>query len=273
MSDLKSLLLRINSVKSTKKITRVMQMIAASKLKSSQSRLNFARIFYEKTRDTIHRATIHSDYSQPIIANGKDIVITISADKGLCGGYNSSIVKLFNTEIQGDLKNKVFVFIGNKAHDLLKKRVDVYQYFPTNLNFDDTRGIIRKIQADFSVRTISVFYTHFRSAMSLLPKYEQIFPLIATEIHNEDLSSHQYSFEPDFQSVIKRLLEKYTNAKLYQALMESITSENMSRMLAMDGATKNAQNVVDELTLKYNRSRQEKITKELIEIVSSAEAL
>jgi F-type H+-transporting ATPase subunit gamma len=273
MSDLKSLLLRINSVKSTKKITRVMQMIAASKLKSSQTSLNFSRIFSERIKDAINRATAYGNYSQSIPSNGKDVIITISSDKGLCGGYNASIIKLFNTEIKDNYEDKILIFIGNKVYDSLKNKINPYQHFSTHLDFNNIKSIIQTVYKNFQVKSISVFYTYFKSAMSLLPKYEQIFPINNLEIHKKDLVSYQYSFEPDFNKVLNKLFEEYTYAKLFQSLKESVTSENMSRMLAMDGATKNAQNVVDELTLKYNRSRQEKITKELIEIVSSAEVL
>ena len=278
MSNLKNLLIRINSIKSTKKITRVMQMIAASKLAMAQANLHSARAFSDAVADSIGNIPCDNNDNYLSTIKEKEIIIIISSDKGLCGGYNSNLIKLADSRVSSfnDI-NKYFVFFGRKLYNNLRKRISQKSicFIEGERSFDNVKLVIDNLHKNYQIKSCKILYTQFKSAMSLVPVVEKIFPISEIFVRDDKKISlnGSFSFEPNHASVNEWLVKEYQYAKLYQALKEATASEYMSRMIAMDGATRNAQNVIDDLTLKYNRSRQDKITKELIEIVSGAEAL
>ena len=273
MSELKSLLLRINSVKSTKKITRVMQMIAASRLRSAQKSLSYARSFEQRIASAIDHSICHvKDLSQIQKKIGvTNLIFVVASERGLCGGYNSSIFKLARSNHAFLSNDTKIVCVGKKSYDYCKNLGPECIFLSIDSDFAKMKSFVLKLITDFKIASVTLLYTKFKSAMSLVPTAEQIFPVKFDQGAKKSCTT--CGFEPDATEVVSKLLDQHLFAKLYLALKESLTSEHMSRMLAMDSATKNAQKVVDELRLKYNLSRQEKITRELIEIISGAEAI
>lgn len=268
MSDLKSLLGRIKSVNSTKKITRVMQMIATSKLKQARASLAAARLHRnEAVRSLEIFGGFHEDDEAPKSAlRSKKVLIVFSSDKGLCGGYNSSIVRYFRN-IFSDFDNTSFYIVGKKSASPIRKLVDVgVDVLRSDVGFRTLRDIV---SAEGHGAVFYCLYTKFVSAMNMYPELLRV-PTSGSFIFHEECNSH---LEPERKKLFALLYEKYICAQLYLLFRESKVSENMSRMLAMDAATKNAQDVGDELRCRYNTARQEKITKELIEVVSGAEVI
>lgn len=324
MSNLKNLLTRINSVKSTKKITKVMQMIAASKLRATQHERHSAKLFAEQISDSVSRLLAINDNINNIsssnnnsnnssqsakISNAtndnknnddllaeqqsnvkqpeKEIIIIISSNRGLCGGYNASLVKLVQHKILSftNKQNKHFIFFGKKAYDALKGKIPEGDrwLFTQKTSFTNIKALLDQAYSSFKVKSFHILYTKFKSALAMTPAIEQIFPVQNSLMPSSDSDSGQkllntilnanFNFEPSYAVILAEFIKKYQYAKLYSALKEATVSEYMSRVIAMEGATKNAQNVIDNLSRQYNRSRQDKITKELIEIISGAEAL
>ena len=167
----------------------------------------------------------------------------------------------------------MIIFVGKKAYEVLKRDVKDYktEVLSADLNFKKVTDFVFSKGQD--VKHLEVFYTKFESAMSLVPKFVSVLPIKISELSKSNIKNAEYMCEPSSSAVMRNLVSMYVKSSVYLSIKESIASENMSRMLAMDSATKNAQNVVDDLLLLYNRSRQDKITKELIEVVSGAEAI
>lgn len=291
MPNLKDLKVRINSVKSTQKITSAMKMVAAAKLRRAQEYAEEARPYSARMDRMIAAlAGKMSDVGGPklLAGTGKDdcyLLVVMTADRGLCGGFNSTIVRASRKRIrqlQENGKQVKLLCVGRKGSDQLQRDWG-------NLITGSLEGITRgKIEfstvADIGSRVISMFeagefdicsiiFNRFQSAMTQIVTERQIIPASIPESQNEEETLGMYEYEPDETAILAELLPRNVSTQLFSALLENTASEHGARMTAMDSATRNAGDMIDKLTLTYNRTRQAFITKELIEIISGAEAL
>ena len=296
MPNLKDLKIRIESVKSTRKITKAMQMVAAAKFRKAQEAAEQARPYAERMAKVLDKLTMKnidkSAGSPLLIGNGRSekfLVIVATSERGLCGGFNSSIVKLAKSRINSLLskgKGVEILTIGKKGREQLKREfgrlmtdhVDLSNI--KKLAYQNASAIAESIIEKFSKDEFDIamiFYNEFESVISQIPKAHQLIPV---EIKGEDTltdteknSEMSYVYEPDEQEIIEDLLPKAIATQVFTALLENGASEQGARMSAMDNATRNAGEMIDKLTIQFNRSRQAAITNELIEIISGAEAL
>ena len=293
MPSLKDLRNRITSVKSTQKITKAMKMVAAAKLRKAQENAEKGRAYSEKMNNIIGnlKQSIADVSSAPKLLAGNDksevhLCIVITADRGLCGGFNTNIVKkakeFFNQIIDANKKLKI-ITVGSKGDDQIKRNfkdyiVEKISYKNIkNISLNEASELTSKIitmfeNNEFDVCTI--FYNKFKSVISQEPQAQQIIPVenLDADVENSQ-DEDQYEFEPDENEILEYLLPQNITTQLYKAFLENAASEQGSRMTAMDNATRNAGDLIDKLTINYNRSRQAVITKELIEIISGAESL
>ena len=294
MPSLKDLRNRIDSVKSTKKITQAMKMVAASKLKKAQSLAEKGRS-YSSGLDSIVKGLVNSseNIEHPLLGNNVEaknssLIIVVSSDRGLCGGLNSNIVKAVKkkiNELEGEKKSASLVCIGKKGFDLLSGlyekmfSFDVKHINISEIDYKSTEEIGKKILNSFyknDFQECSLFYNHFNSVISQEVKVEKLIPYSRsseTDTENQNNIDTYFEYEPNEEEVLSKILPKNFIVQIYKAILESRASEQGARMTAMDNATRNAGEMIDNLSLKYNRQRQAIITKELIEIISGAEAL
>ena len=294
MPSLKDLRNRIDSVKSTKKITQAMKMVAASKLKKAQSLAEKGRS-YSSGLDSIVKGLVNSseNIEHPLLGNNlgdknSSLIIVVSSDRGLCGGLNSNIVKAVKkkiNELEGKKKSASFVWIGKKGYDLLSGlyekmfNFEVKQINIGEIDYKSTEEVGKKILNSFyknDFQECSLFYNHFNSVISQEVKVEKLIPYsksTETDKENQNNIDTYFEYEPNEEEVLSKILPKNFIVQIYKAILESRASEQGARMTAMDNATRNAGEMIDNLSLKYNRQRQAIITKELIEIISGAEAL
>ena len=290
MPSLKDLRNRISSVKSTKKITSAMKMVAAAKLKKAQDIAINARPYTERMKSIIEslKNNLLTEFPTPSLISGTGknkttLLIVCSADRGLCGGFNSSVIKYSKEVAKKITKNggKVsFMFIGKKAGNAMKREfkndtLDIFSEVanPT-IDFNLVQKIRDKLVQYFSENYFDrcfLIYTKFKSAISQEVVKTQIIPLKnENDNSNEKLS---YDFEPSEEEILEEIVPNNIATQIFTGLLESLASEHGARMTAMDNATRNANDKIDDLTMFYNRSRQAVITKELIEIISGAEAI
>jgi F-type H+-transporting ATPase subunit gamma len=279
---------KIKSVENTKKITKAMEMVAASKMRKAQERMHSARPYSEKIRSIAsHLSQANSEYVHPFLEQKDDYkrvgLIVISTDKGLCGGLNTNLFrqvlgKIKETESEG--KEIKAVAIGNKALGFLTRiGIDVVAssvHLGDSPNLDDFIGSTKDFLDLFNQGDLGQIYvcsTKFINTMKQDPKIELLLPLTPQEFKVINKYSWDYLYEPDSKTVIDELLKRYIESIVYQAVVENIASEQSARMVAMKSATDNAGNVIDELKLIYNKTRQAGITKELSEIVAGAAAV
>jgi len=291
MASLDDLKKRIASVKSTQKITKAMKMVAAAKLKRAQESAEKGRPYSEKMNNVILNLSngISDKENAPrlLSGTGKDKVhlcVVMTSDRGLCGGFNSNIIKKaksYFAKLSEEGKDLKIVTVGSKGNDQLKR---IYgDRIIANISFKESKNanyfdaekvgkmVIEKFEAEeFDVCTI--FYNQFKNVITQIPQSQQIIPL-KTDNSEENKSEDSYEFEPDEDEILSNLLPKNISTQIFKAMLENSASEQGSRMSAMDNATRNAGEMVDKLTIQYNRSRQAAITKELIEIISGAESL
>ena len=292
MPSLDDLKKRIKSVKSTQKITKAMKMVAAAKLKKAQENAEKGRPYSEKLQNIIlnltKSITDNSNAPKLLAGNGKDniyLCIVITADRGLCGGFNSNICKLAKKNFKNFLKDKKeikIITVGSKGHDQIK--TDYSDYIIDKISFKEKKHVSFKEANEIGKKVIDLyekeqfdkcymFYNKFKNVITQIPKAEQIIPAFVKGDEKGDQSSFLYEFEPDEDEILEDLLPKNLSVQILKAFLENAASEQGSRMTAMDNATRNAGDLVDKLTINYNRSRQASITKELIEIISGAESL
>ena len=291
MASLDDLKKRISSVKSTQKITKAMKMVAAAKLRRAQESAEKGRPYSEKMNNVILNLSngISDKENAPrlLSGTGKDKVhlcVVMTSDRGLCGGFNSNIIKKaksYFAKLSEEGKDLKIVTVGSKGNDQLKR---VYgDKIIANISFKESKNanyfdaekvgkmVIEKFEAEeFDVCTI--FYNQFKNVITQIPQSQQIIPL-KTDNSEENKSEDSYEFEPDEDEILSNLLPKNISTQIFKAMLEKSDSEQGARMSAMDNATRNAGEMVDKLTIQYNRSRQAAITKELIEIISGAESL
>ena len=291
MASLDDLKKRIASVKSTQKITKAMKMVAAAKLRRAQESAEKGRPYSEKMNNIILNLSsgISDKENAPKLLSGSGndkvhLCVVMTSDRGLCGGFNSNIIKKaksYFTKLAESGKDLKIITVGSKGNDQLKRAYG--DKIIANISFKESKHanyfdaekvgkmVIEKFGAEeFDVCTI--FYNQFKNVITQIPQAQQIIPLNVENLE-EDKSEDSYEFEPDEDEILSNLLPKNISTQIFKAMLENSASEQGSRMSAMDNATRNAGEMVDKLTIEYNRSRQAAITKELIEIISGAESL
>jgi F-type H+-transporting ATPase subunit gamma len=292
MASGKELRTKIKSVENTKKITKAMEMISVSKMRKAQERMRAARPYSEKVRNIAsHLGQANPEYVHTFMKtnDGKSVgYIVVTTDKGLCGGLNTNLLRAVTAQLretQAAGKTVQAVAIGGKGLGFLNrigaKVVSHVTHLGDKPHLDKLIGPVKVLLDAFTAGEVSAVYlcyNKFVSTMSQVPVVEQLLPLSAAKMHEETQTSAtqhawDYIYEPDAQSVIDELLVRYVEALVYQAVAENMASEHAARMVAMKAATDNAGNVIGELKLIYNKTRQAAITKELSEIVSGAAAI
>jgi len=290
MANLKDLKIRIESVKSTRKITKAMQMVAAAKLRRAQEAAENARPYGERMNAVMANlagASAGSDSAPKLLSGtGKDdvhLLIVATAERGLCGGFNSSIAKMARAhanELLAKGKTVKMLTVGKKGREQLKREFE--DRMIAHVDFSDvkrmgyenaqsvSKDVLARFEAgEFDVATI--FFNRFETVMSQIPTTQQLIP--AKFEGDADADAPFYEYEPDEDEILAELLPRAMTTLVFTALLENGASEQGARMSAMDSATRNAGDMIDNLTIEYNRSRQAAITNELIEIISGAEAL
>ena len=291
MASLDDLKKRITSVKSTQKITKAMKMVAAAKLKRAQENAEKGRPYSKKMNNIILNLSsgISDKESAPKLLSGTGkeeihLCVVMTSDRGLCGGFNANIIKKaksYFVQLVSEVKELKIITVGSKGKDQLKriygdKIIESISFKNSkNANYFDAEKVCKVIiekfeKEEFDVCTI--FYNQFKNVITQIPQAQQIIPL-NTENNDESKLEDSYEFEPDEDEILSNLLPKNISTQIFKAMLENSASEQGARMSAMDNATRNAGEMVDKLTIQYNRSRQAAITKELIEIISGAESL
>ncbi len=291
MPSLDDLKKRIKSVKSTQKITKAMKMVAAAKLRKAQESAERGRPYSEKMQNIILNLTksISDPQNAPklLVGTGRDdtyLCVVLTADRGLCGGFNSNICKLAKIDFKKILnegKKLKIITVGTKGLDQIKREFG--KYVIKKFSFKDKKQISFNEAEIIGNEIISLFnqdgfdkcilyFNNFKNVITQVPQAQQIVPAEKIEREEKD-SASSYEFEPEEDEILEDLLPKNISTQVFKAFLENAASEQGSRMTAMDNATRNAGELVDKLTINYNRSRQASITKELIEIISGAESL
>jgi F-type H+-transporting ATPase subunit gamma len=292
MPSLDDLKKRIKSVKSTQKITKAMKMVAAAKLRKAQESAEKGRPYSQKMQNIILNLTksINDPQNAPklLVGTGEDkkyLCVVLTADRGLCGGFNSNICKLAKNnfkKILSEGKDLKIITVGSKGFDQIKREYSKYVIKKFSfkekkqITFEEANIVGNEIISLFNQNEFDkciLFFNNFKNVITQIPQAQQIIP---TEVNKNDESEEKkfsYEFEPEEDEILEELLPKNISTQIFKALLENAASEQGSRMTAMDNATRNAGDLVDKLTINYNRSRQASITKELIEIISGAESL
>ena len=272
---------RIGSVKNIKQITRAMQFVAASKLKRAQEATLASRPYSTKLEEVLaDLATVLSGSDHPLLAQregGKRLIVLITTDRGLAGALNSNTIRFASREIIEHPGDLAVVTVGRKGRDAMRRaRVPLEAHFagfgdrPT---FADVLPLARVVADDFLAGTYNradIIYSRFQSTLTQRPVLDALLPIRPSE-DTEGIPGHQFIFEPSPGAVLEKLLPRYIATRLYQAVLEAKASEESSRMVAMKNATENAETLIDDLTLAYNKVRQTNITREMIEIATGAQ--
>jgi F-type H+-transporting ATPase subunit gamma len=288
MPSLKDLKNRIGSVKNTRKITKAMQMVAAAKLRRAQEAAEAARPFAERMTAVMSAlaAGVGTGEGAPklLAGNGRDqvhLLVVMTSERGLCGGFNSSIVKLARVranELTAAGKTVKILTVGKKGREQLRRdwgqtfvgHVDLSEV--KRVGYANAQGVAREVMAAFEAGeadVVTIFYNRFQSVISQIPTMQQVIPARFETASVTTL----YDYEPSEEAILADLLPRGVATQIFTALLENGASEQGARMSAMDNATRNAGEMINKLTIQFNRSRQAAITKELIEIISGAEAL
>jgi len=294
MPSLDDLKKRISSVKSTQKITKAMKMVAAAKLRRAQENAEKGRPYSEKMNNIIlnlsNSISDKDNASKFLIGTGKEnihLCVIVTSDRGLCGGFNTNICRKAKSYFEKIIKQgktlKIYT-VGSKGHDQLKRTYG--SYIVEKINFKGYKKITYKEAEEVGNKIIKLFnesqfdvcklfYNQFKNVMTQIPQEQQLIPIDSNEKEKEKENNldNFYEFEPEEEEILDNLLPKNICTQIFKAFLENAASEQGSRMTAMDSATRNAGDLVDKLTITYNRSRQAVITKELIEIISGAESL
>lgn len=292
MPSLKDYRTRIASVKSTRKITSAMKMVAASKLKRAQEAAEASQPYARAMAGMISRvaAGVKGDAGPKLLvgtgSNKKHLLVVCSSDRGLCGGFNGNLVRFTKIEVrrlQAEGKQVEIVCVGRKARDVLKR--DFSKLMTDSivglggrgrLGFADALKVSDMILAKFNrgeYDVCSLVYNQFVSVLAQKPATQQLIPFVMAANENVEAGTSPYSFEPEEDVILADLLPKNISVQVFRALLDSAAGEQAARMTAMDNATRNAGDMIKNLSVKYNRARQAYITKELIEIISGAEAV
>lgn len=293
MRDIKR---RIASVKNTQQITKAMEMVSAAKLRRAQQRVMQSRPFADKLREVLVRLVASArggeaagSLTHPLLEareSKRVLYVAVAADRGLAGGYNANLLRKLNQVIKEETREVGVVVVGRKARDFVRKQqiepVSEYVFLGDEIDFSTAKEIAGLMMEAFTGREydeIHLVYTEFASAISQRPRVEQVLPIVdpggaAGETVEADAGkAGEYLYEPSGDAVLNILLPRYVETEVYRALMEAKASEHGARMTAMRSASDNAGEMIDALTLTFNRARQASITKEIAEIVGGAEAL
>ncbi|RKF13864.1 F0F1 ATP synthase subunit gamma [Roseovarius spongiae] len=293
MPSLKDLKNRIESVRSTRKITKAMQMVAAAKLRRAQESAEMARPYAERFNAVMGRlaAAVGDSESAPrlLAGTGKQetyLLIVMTAERGLCGGFNANIAKLARQDANKLLeqgKTVKIMTVGKKGRDALRREYGDYFVDHVDLTevkrvgYDDAQSIAANVLSRFDAGEFDVakiYFSEFENVVTQIPTAKQIIPAdFAAPEEDQDSGGVFYDYEPDEEAILRDLLPRGVATAIFSALLENGASEQGARMSAMDNATRNAGEMIEKLTIEYNRSRQAVITNELIEIISGAEAL
>ena len=291
MANLKELKGRINSVKSTQKITKAKQMVAAAKLRRAQSAAEAARPYASRMAEVMgslaSKITVSENSPRLLAGTGKDqvhLLVVANSDKGLCGGFNSNIVRAALAkakELKEDGKTVLFYLVGRKGRAPIQRawpKAIIGHYDTTTvreIGYGEAEKIAAELVAllsDGKFDIAHLFYSKFRSPLVQVPTEQQIIPVPTPSVQIE-AGGAAVEYEPDEEEVLVELLPRYLKTQIFGALLENMASEQGASMTAMDNATRNAGDLIQKLTIQYNRSRQAAITTELIEIIAGAEAL
>lgn len=282
MANTRDLRRRIRSVKNTQQLTRAMKMVAAARLRRAQEQILAARPYAHRMREVLARLASSTDAEcHPLLAQRGDKrveVLVVTSDRGLCGSFNSSIIKRAEKYLQEPgRRNTPLHLVGRKAAEHFKRRpvtvVASYSDVFRNFGFEQAREIGQDMVQRFmagELDAVYMCYNEFKSAIAQDVVVQKLLPLPRIEATG---SHHEYLYEPPPEKLLDALLHRHVNVQLWAALLESNAAENGARMLAMDAATKNAGELIDRLTLQMNRIRQAAITREIIEVVTGADAL
>ena len=293
MASLKDLKTRINSVKSTQKITAAMKMVAAAKLRRAQDAAESGRPYSTRMRQVIGNLASKADAAsapQLLVGNGKDqthLLVVMSADRGLCGGFNGTVTRQTRAEaarLRAANKTVKLLMVGRKSADALRREfgdlyLDQYEGLQgTSVSYSDAAKIADTIRTGFEAGEFDVCTLIFNKFKNAITQEITLTQLIPAEVDNSDAADGDaatvsYEYEPEEDELLASLLPRNLSTQMYGALLESSAAELAARMTAMDNATRNAGELIDRLTLVYNRTRQANITSELIEIISGAEAI
>lgn len=289
MPSLKDIKKRIGTVKNTQQITKAMKMVSAAKLRRAQEAVTAARPYADKMRDVLSSLALREDAdSHPLLVQrgkGKALVVLVTGDRGLCGGFNTNIAKAaerFIRENRDGYESYELLIVGRKGNDYLKRRAGMY-IAKVHENLVGTGQVNYPMGALLGQEVIDLYradeydavfliYNAFQSAMTQVQTVTQLLPIVPKQV-TEGTHVAEYIYEPDAGAVLAQILPKHIEVQIFRALLESAASEHGARMTAMDSASKNAAEMIGKLTLQYNRARQAAITKELLEIISGAEAL
>jgi F-type H+-transporting ATPase subunit gamma len=285
MANLQDIRSKINSTKKTQQTTKAMKMVSAAKLRKAQERIVNARPYAYRINDVIQKLAKSKKLEHPLLGHpaehGKVLLVVLTSDRGLCGAFNGSIIKYARQYYQREKNNhsKIdFLFIGKKGFDYFKKMgikpVDVIQNLATDINYRMAAEISEKLlqyYMDGEYSEIRLIYNEFQSAISQTVTDTVLVPIRHEE--GKETDNLDFIFEPAPEKILDLLLTKHFAVQVYRSLQESVASEHGSRMSAMENATRNAGEMIKQMTLNYNKIRQAAITTELIEITSGAEAL
>ncbi len=287
MASLKSIKKRIVSVKNTRQITKAMKMVSAAKLRRAQENVVAARPYAKKLGEVLQRlAQSQGSEGHPLLekrVSEKALVILVTSDRGLCGGFNANISKAaerFIKERKGDYSEITVLTIGRKGYEFLKNRQTIrknYSGVLSTLNYQTAAMLAQEVIAGYlegDYDEVFLLYNAFRSVMSQDITLQQLLPITPPEAAEEEGElAPEYIYEPSKGELLAELLPKYIEVTMFKAMLESVASEHGARMTAMDSASKNATEMIGKLTLVYNRARQAAITTELMEIISGAESI
>lgn len=292
MASLKELRNRIASVQATQKITRAMQMVAASKLRRAQESAEAARPYADCMSAVLANLAVgvadQEGAPRLLAGTGLDkthLLIVATAERGLCGGFNASIARMAREQteaLKAQGKAVKILCVGRKGYDILKRNYADELLAPVSyqglksVGFDEAQSIARQVLEDFETGAFDVctlFYSAYQSVISQVPTALQLIPAQIEDTETPELGGAAYDYEPEETEILDELLPRNIAIQILRAFLENAASEQGARMSAMDNATRNAGEMIDSLTITYNRSRQAQITKELIEIISGAEAL
>jgi F-type H+-transporting ATPase subunit gamma len=287
MANLKSIKKRIVSVKNTRQITKAMKMVSAAKLRRAQENVVAARPYAKKIGEVLQRLAQSQDTDgHPLLEKRvaeKALVILVTSDRGLCGGFNANISKAaerYIKERKGDYTEISLLTIGRKGYEFLKNRQTIRKNYTgvlSTLNYQTAAMLAQEVIAGYlagDYDEVFLFYNAFRSVMSQDITVQQLLPIAPPETATaEGETPPEYIYEPSKSELLGELLPKYIEVTMFKAMLESVASEHGARMTAMDSASKNATEMIGKLTLVYNRARQAAITTELMEIISGAESI
>ena len=283
MANLKNLQERIKSVSSIQQVTKAMKMVAAAKVKKAQEKMEISRQDSRNTQDLICRILPQvSATNIPLVGNRavkNRAIIVITSDRGFAGSFNSSVIRLAEKEIEKFGKDKVQVFcLGKKASEYFSKRdynvVQSFYDFWKDMTFDTASDIAETFITAFNnleIDEVHVIYNRFKTLASQDLMIEKVLPIDFTEDYN--VKNYNYDYEPNQERIVESLLPKHLKVQMWQQMLESYSSEEAARMIAMDNATENAKEIIKELKLEFNKARQAAITTEMLEIVGGSEAL